>query len=382
MDIATDVTGLQGVRDDITRAHGLPNRFYTDPGIFEEEKYKIFESSWSCIGFGSDVPEPGCVMPIEFLGTPLLAVRGSDKQLRVFQNVCRHRGMILVSEKTKLSKLIRCPYHSWSYDFTGALRATPHVGGPDNHSHPAICKQELGLIEVRAYEFLGAIFVNLDGDAKPFEEYAQTLLQRWRAFDLPLYSGGSLGSVSMDVACNWKLAVENYCESYHLPFIHPGLNSYSKLEDHYHIEQPGEFSGQGSRVYSPGLSRDGRRLPDFADLGDEWDKKAEYISFFPNVLLGVHRDHTFAMLLQPINCGHTLERLEIFYAEDVKHDEHAQELLVKNRDLWRQVFSEDVSVVEGMQRGRHCDGFDGGKFSPVMDGPTHVFHNWVAERFV
>ena len=382
MDIATDVTGLQGVRDDITRAHGLPNRFYTDPGIFEEEKHKIFESSWSCIGFGSDVPEPGCVMPIEFLGTPLLAVRGSDKQLRVFQNVCRHRGMILVSEKTKLSKLIRCPYHSWSYDFTGTLRATPHVGGPDNHSHPAICKQELGLIEVRAYEFLGAIFVNLDGAAKPFEEYAQTLLQRWRAFDLPLYSGGSLGSVSMDVACNWKLAVENYCESYHLPFIHPGLNSYSKLEDHYHIEQPGEFSGQGSRVYSPGLSRDGRRLPDFADLGDEWDKKAEYISFFPNVLLGVHRDHTFAMLLQPVDCGHTLERLEIFYAEDVKGDEHAQELLVKNRDLWRQVFSEDISVVEGMQRGRHCDGFDGGKFSPVMDGPTHVFHNWVAERFV
>ena len=375
-------SSLQEVQGEIEQARGLPNRFYTDPEIFNEEKQHIFFNNWSGVGFSSDIPEPGCVMPIEFLGTPLLAVRGDDNRLRVFQNVCRHRGMTLVREKGKLSKLIRCPYHSWSYDFTGALQATPHVGGPGKHSHPAICKAELGLYEVRAYEAYGVIFVNLSGGAKPFPEYASALLTRWEAFAVPLHSGGAAGSVSLEVACNWKLAVENYCESYHLPFIHPALNQYSKLEDHYHIEQPGCFSGQGTRVYAPSLSKDGRRLPDFPNIGDEWDSKAEYISFFPNVLFGVHRDHAFAMLLQPVDCGNTLERLEIFYAEDIKDNADAQELLVTNRNLWQQVFREDIDVIEGMQRGRHCDSFDGGKFSPVMDGPTHVFHRWVAERFV
>jgi len=65
------------------------------------------------------------------------------------------------------------------------------------------------------------------------------LMSRWAAHDQPLYAGGGASSFSFDVATNWKLAVENYCESYHLPWIHPELNSYSRLEDHYHIEEPG-----------------------------------------------------------------------------------------------------------------------------------------------
>ena len=369
---------LQTVRGAIEQARGLPNRFYTDAPLFEEEKRRIFANGWSGIGFAADVPEPGCVLPIDFLGTPLLAVRDSDNHLRVFQNVCRHRGMILVQEKARLSKLIRCPYHSWSYDFSGKLRATPHVGGSGKHEHPAICKADLGLHEVRSREFRGVIFVNLSGEAKPFEEHAKTLMTRWQDFDKPLHSCGEAGSLSWQVACNWKLVVENYCESYHLPFIHPSLNRYSRLEDHYHIEHPGQFSGQGSRVYAPILTEDGRRLPDFPGVGNAWATKGEYIALFPNVLFGVHRDHAFAMLLQPLDCGRTVERLELFYAEDIQDDE----LLSSNKELWRTVFSEDVMVVEGMQRGRHCAAFDGGKFSPVMDGPTHVFHDWVAGHFV
>ena len=370
-------TSLQAVRGAIEQARGLPNRFYTDAQTFEEEKRRLFADGWSGIGFAADLPEPGCVMPVDFLGTPLFAARGEDGRLRVFQNVCRHRGMTLVQEKSRPGRLIRCPYHSWSYALDGRLQATPHVGGAGKHSHPAICKEDLGLLEVRACEFRGVIFVNLSGEAPPFEQHIRQLRERWQDFDQPLYAAGAEGSLSWEVACNWKLAVENYCESYHLPFIHPSLNQYSRLEDHYHIEQAGAFSGQGSLVYAPILAADGRRLPDFAGTGNAWATKSEYIALFPNVLFGVHRDHAFAMLLQPIDCGRTVERLELFYAEEV----HDQELLQNNRQLWQTVFSEDVMVVEGMQRGRHCDGFDGGKFSPVMDGPTHAFHDWVAERF-
>ena len=57
------------------------------------------------------------------------------------------------------------------------------------------------------------------------------------------------------------------------------------------------------------------------------------------------------------------------------------DLREKNAVMWREVFEEDVFVVEGMQAGRHAPGFDGGKFSPVMDEPTHTFHDWVARQF-
>mgnify|MGYP001309046943 FL=1 len=57
-----------------------------------------------------------------------------------------------------------------------------------------------------------------------------------------------------------------------------------------------------------------------------------------------------------------------------------EHLRLKNSKQWRLVFDEDVPVVEGMQKGRHAVNFDGGRFSPVMDNPTHCFHSWVANE--
>ena len=54
----------------------------------------------------------------------------------------------------------------------------------------------------------------------------------------------------------------------------------------------------------------------------------------------------------------------------------------RNRLLWKDIFREDISVVEGMQKGRSGVLFDGGKFSPVMDFPTHIFHHWVASTYM
>ena len=167
--------------------------------------------------------------------------------------------------------------------------------------------------------------------------------------------------------------------------MHPGLNSYSRLEDHYHIEEPGRFSGQGTRVYRPMLmadegSGDGRRFPLFGGLSAKWAEGAEYIALYPNVLLGVHKDHTFAMALQPVAQDRTVEHVAIWYADPEVASEPWAAMREANARMWRDVFAEDVFVVEGMQKGRHASGFDGGKFSPVMDSPTHCFHDWVARQ--
>ena len=58
-------------------------------------------------------------------------VRDREGQLRVFQNICRHRGMILIEKPGKIRRAIRCPYHSWCYELDGRLRAGPVAGRTD-----------------------------------------------------------------------------------------------------------------------------------------------------------------------------------------------------------------------------------------------------------
>ena len=373
-------TDLAAVIQPVNTARGLPNPFYTDPAVFEEEKRRVFLGNWAGLGFAKDVPEPGDTMPVSFLGQPLVMVRDLDGVLRVFQNICRHRGMILMTKPDRIRRAIRCPYHSWSYELDGRLRTTPHVGGPGINCHDDIKREELGLIEVRSHQWLGVVFVNIDGQAPAFEDYAADVLARWAEFGHPVHHGGEDSSFKLEVDCNWKLAVENYCESYHLPWIHPGLNSISRLEDHYHIEQPGRFSGQGSTVYRPKPFADGRQFPKFPDLSEKWNQGAEYIALYPNVLLGVHKDHTFAIVIESISHEKIVEHVEIFYTRDEVTGNDWREMREQNAAMWKEVFLEDVFVVEGMQKGRHASGFDGGKFSPVMDGPTHCFHHWVATQ--
>jgi len=376
------VSDLSQVIAPVSKARGLPNAHYVDPDVFAEEREAILFNNWSGIGFAKDIPNQGDAKPIDFLGVPLLAVRDGEGAVRVYQNTCRHRGMILVDAPSNIRGTIRCPYHSWCYGLDGALRSTPHVGGPGQNLHEDIKRKELGLIEFPSHVYRDVIFVNVSRKAAPFEAYAAKLLERWREHDTPLYPGGGASDFTLAVKTNWKLAVENFCESYHLPWIHPGLNAYSRLEDHYHIEEPGAFAGQGTYVYRQLEGKDGETFPDFEGLSEFWDEGAEYISFFPNVLFGAQRDHGFAMILMPVGIDETHELTSIYYGFDPAEHPEKAELIEKNAALWKGVFEEDIFVVEGMQKGRHGPHFDGGKFSPVMDNPTHVFHAWAASQIL
>jgi choline monooxygenase len=369
---------LSAVLQPIAEANGLPNVFYTSDAIYAEEREALWFSSWAGICVAADVPEPGDACPIDFLGVPLFLLHGKDGKVRVFQNICRHRGMILVTEPRQIAGAIRCPYHSWCYNHQGGLVATPHVGGPGQNTHPDIKRDELGLIEVRAHIWLGVVYVNLSGDAPAFTDLHADLIERWAEFDVPLYHGGADSTFTLECRTNWKLAIENYCESYHLPWVHPGLNSYSRLEDHYNIEAPGKFSGQGTEVYRQIEGEAGAKFPDFPNLSDKWDSGGEYITVTPNVMLGVQRDHVFAIILEPKGPRLTREHIHLFYASP----DTPEELRLQNADQWQVVFVEDISVVEGMQAARGAPGFDGGRFSPAMDGPTHIFHRWVADKMM
>ena len=375
---------LDAILQPIDKATGLPNPAYTSDEFFVREREQVFASSWAGLWFASDLPKKGYVKPVEFMGLPLVILRNKQDEIRVFHNVCSHRGMLLVHDEMEVQGALRCKYHSWSYNLDGELKGTPHLGGIGQQRIDGFDHCAHGLKPVRSTVWMDVIFINLSGNAPEFEDYINPLVEKWQAFlgDTGMQrmrSAVNGKGLEIEVKSNWKLAVENYCESYHLPWIHPSLNTYSRLEDHYHIMYGDDFGGQGSYAYR--LSDEvGTALPRFPEWPEDKLEQAEYVAFYPNVLLGIQADHAFAMIVEPTAAERAREHLRLYYVgDDAVGDQHAAS---RNATLesWRVVFAEDVDAVEGMQQGRRSPGYLGGVFSPVMDNPTHHFHQWVARK--
>ena len=383
-----DKQKLDIVNKPISEANGLPNECYTSKEYTLIERKKLFEDKWIVIGVASSLPNIGDARPIDLLGMPILIVRTKNNQIKVFHNICSHRGVKLVREPGKIKNVIRCPYHSWSYNLDGELIATPHIGGMDIHQSPDFEKSKSNLKEIRSYIWLDLIMININNNEISFENYIKPLSDRWEKFwplkDRKLIKHSKdFGYFQLTAKCNWKFAIENYCESYHLPWVHPGLNSYSKIDDHYHIQGlPNRFAGQGTEVYNPRL-KGNKKFPCFPNWPKKKEKIAEYIALFPNVMLGIHKDHFYAYWLEPVNHEYTIEHMELYYVgENAANSKKFKSLRKQNHKLWKDIQKEDVDIIQRMQIGRNSPSYNGGNFSPVMDNPTHHFHKWVATNIV
>ena len=379
---------LDIVSKPIKDAHGLPNECYTSKEYTLIERKKLFEDKWMVIGVASSLPNVGDAKPVDILGMPILLVRGKDKKIRVFHNVCSHRGLKLVTKPGNIKNVIRCPYHSWSYNFDGELVATPHIGGMNIHQTKDFERSKSNLKEIRSHIWLDLIMININNNEMSFEEYIKPLSDRWEEFwpikDRELINhSNDFGYFKLNANCNWKFAIENYCESYHLPWVHPGLNSYSKIEDHYHIQGlPNRFAGQGTVVYNPRFEGK-EKFPCFPNWPKNKENIAEYVALFPNVMLGIHKDHYYAYWLEPINHEFTLEHMELYYVgEEAANSKKFESLRKQNHKQWEDIQKEDVDIIQGMQIGRNSPVYNGGNFSPVMDNPTHHFHKWVAQNLI
>jgi choline monooxygenase len=383
-----DIEKIKAVNQPIEKAHGLPNECYISPDYLTIERERVFKDKWTVIGIGSSVPLSGDALPYNLLGIPLIILRDKKNRVRVFHNVCSHRGFKLLNEPCSLKNVLRCPYHSWSYNFEGELIATPHIGGLNIHTSDKFDKPLSNLKEVRSKVWMDIIFININENEKEFDEYIKPLEERWSKFiskedqNLLVFSKDH-GYFTLDVKSNWKFAIENYCESYHLPTIHPELNKISNISDHYHIQGlPNRFAGQGSKKYEQSIK--GNKMFDtFKNWHKVLSKNSEYIALFPNVMIGLHIDHFYVFWLEPISTDKTKEHLAMYYIGDESaNGKEFTSMRKENKRFWKDVMSEDIKAIEGMQDGRNSPVYNGGNFSPVMDNPTHQFHKWIADNLI
>ena len=171
------------------------------------------------IGRTDQVAEPGTYFTADLAGEPLAIVRDGDGVLRAFYNVCRHRAAQVINEPCGQVSKLRCRYHGWTYDLTGRLRGTPEFDGVAD-----FCKEEQGLTPLAVDTWGPLVFVHappLDR-IQPLAEFLAPLPERFPESELRALHFA--GRREYDVACNWKVYVDNYLDGgYHVLSIHPGL---------------------------------------------------------------------------------------------------------------------------------------------------------------
>ena len=153
--------------------------------------------------------------------------------IRTFYNVCQHRAHQLV-EGEGSTRVVVCPYHAWTYELTGELRAAPNTKAVAGFDKSSVC-----LTEVRTEVFLGFIFVNLDPDTKSMNDWfpgARAELEEW----VPNFDRlKPLEWVEIPENCNWKVSVENYSECYHCSLNHPTFATGVVRPETYDIQPQG-----------------------------------------------------------------------------------------------------------------------------------------------
>lgn len=377
-----DLWGLDAAMRPIAEARGLPNAAYVDPAFYRAEGQSLFGRTWTCVGVGAEIPQPGDRIPVTVAGQPLFLVRDKEAKVRAFHNVCSHRGTKLVTGPG-CSPVVLCPYHSWSYALDGRLVRTPEIGGPGVHRTESFDRTRHGLKPVRTDLWHDFIFVDLSGEAPPLEECLRALDGHWGAYDFASLVHG--GTLEFELQANWKLALENFLESYHLPWVHPALNTYSPLSDHEYRVFDERIFGAITHRYRAKEGEDGETLlPSFSGLSAEQTRSGEYPMVFPNLLLGVQRDHIFGVVVEPLGPDRTRERMHLYFLPDeadATADLQARRLAFREKLLsdWKEVFAEDVGIVERMQLGRASDAFDGGCLTLYHDVCTHRFMRLVAD---
>ncbi len=350
--------------------HALDPRYYTDPNIFDKEVTGLFANSWQFAFHSSDLKNIGDYYTFEIAGESLFSIKGKDEVIRTFYNVCQHRAHPLVEGSGNARTLV-CPYHAWTYELTGALRAAPNLKAVEGLDRGDICLQQ-----VKTELFLGFVFVNLDPNASPMAEWFPNVYEEVAAFVPNWQQLMPLEWVEIPEKCNWKLSIENYSECYHCPINHPTFAKGVVKPETYDIQPQG---------YCLRHTTECQRIENMTYPIDlSIPHSDEYSSWFLWPM--------FSFQVYPGNVLNTYHWRPIshnscvvwrgWYSQNGVEDAVIRKLAIQDRET---TVEEDIHLVENVQKGLSSRGYRPGPLIIDPKGGVNsehslaALHQWIRE---
>lgn len=356
-----NILSLYDDRAPLSEASTIPAPWYVDGRIGELENQAVFAKTWQVIGRVEQVEKPGDFITFTVAGEPLVAVRGNDRNLRAFYNVCRHHAAAVVTEPCGSAQILHCPYHGWNYGLDGSLKGMPEFEGVKNFERAAN-----GLVPVKVATWEKFVFVNLDDGAEPLEQFLGGLAKRMAPLRVTQlhYSGSRV----YDIACNWKVFVDNYLDGgYHVPHLHKGLNSVLDYKQ-YTIENEDRYCLQSSPMVES--------TEDAATGATRKGDRAWYFWQYPNFMINCYAGYMDTNLVIPIDVDHCRVIFDFYFA-DVS-SEAARKYNEESINVGDRVQGEDLGICEAVQRGLKSRAYGAGRLSVRREAGEHLFHRLLA----
>lgn len=360
------------VRKPLAEASTLPPWAYTSEEFYRREVQTIWMKEWNFFGRADRIPNPGDYFSVDFVGVPIVVVRGKDGQVRAFSNSCRHRGAAMLRGDGNCNA-IRCPYHSWSYDFEGKL-----IVAPDMEQTAGFRLEDFPLVPLKLELWAGFIFINLDPDAGPLKDYLVDLPEV-----LSSYNFDNMVCVrrkEYTIEANWKIYVENAMEAYHVATVHRSTLSRQKGVFPTVESSKGQWMAlhkehEGTRALLAGDTG----FPRIPTLTGKADKGSYYPLIFPSTMFGATTDCMWWLELQPLSASRTKLIVGSCFPKDVTERADFEEVVQRYYKRWDISIPEDNDISALQQIGLASPLCQAGRLS-YAEPLVHVFNNWVLDR--
>ncbi len=217
---------------------------YYSKDFMQLEWERMWTKVWLIAGLEAQVPNPGDYFTCELGRESLLCVRGDDMKIRMFYNVCQHRGNLLVHDEQGSVKDFACAYHGWRFARDGELTRVPC---PEDFPQGNPCGK-LNLIEIPCETFAGFVWYNMDESCGSLSDYLGPVMEQIDTYQMENMHRTTW--VTMEGDWNWKCVQDNFNESYHLPFVHPQTKYV--MEQSYRYCQFDLYPEGHCRMFMPG----------------------------------------------------------------------------------------------------------------------------------